>query len=46
VTLAELFKQLEAMAKAQSLDQAETVLAAIYREYDRMRTALQHEASG
>ncbi len=46
VILAELFKQLEAMAKAQSLGQAETVLATISREYDRVRTALWHEVSG
>lgn len=44
--LAELFRKLEALAKDESLDQAQPVLARISSEYDRVRHALQVELSG
>ena len=46
LTLAELLRQLEAMAKESSLNQAPAILARISREYERVSTALQFEVSG
>jgi HPt (histidine-containing phosphotransfer) domain-containing protein len=46
LSLAELFKKLEALAKDQSLDQAKSMLAHISLEYERVRNALQLEMSG
>jgi two-component system sensor histidine kinase/response regulator len=46
LSLAELFKKLEALARDQSLDQAKSILAHISLEYERVRNALQLEMSG